>query len=185
MSLLMRAASLLVALGLTTLLTGAAGRPALIDPTLATLVDQAGRQFNFRELRGRPVAVTFIATRCDVSCPLTNAWFAKLQERVKRQHVRAALVTITLDPEYDTPRVMSRAAAFLGADSATWRFASGSVAAVDSLLAAFRVEVGRDAYGIPSIHTNFVYFSTGKVSLHRFRLPRRDSSMRFLVPSPR
>lgn len=140
----------------------AQARPAPVDPVRTVLIDQAGRSFSFAQLQGAPVAVTFVATRCTDACPLIDAWFAKLQARVRKQRIDATLLTITLDPAYDTPRVMAREARALGADPAVWRFATGSVASVDAILGAFRVHPERDEHGIPDIHTTFIYVLSGR-----------------------
>ena len=70
---------------------------------IAALVDQRGTPFTLRGLRGEPVVLAFVATRCSDACPIADAMFAQLA----RRGVRAQFVTITLDPSYDTPFVMS------------------------------------------------------------------------------
>lgn len=128
-----------------------------LDPRRVPLTDQKGSQFTIDGLRGRPIVVTFVATTCDDACPLINAWFARLQRRLLRRHLKATLLSITLDPEFDTPAVMGRLGRTLGADPSVWRFSSGSVDGVRSILRAFRVTMARDARGLPDEHTTFVY----------------------------
>jgi protein SCO1/2 len=161
-------------LAASVLAAGAPSARGALDPTRATLIDQAGRPFSFVQLRGAPVAVTFVATRCTDECPLVDAWFVKAQRQLRRRHVRASLLTITLDPKYDTPRVMAAQARALGADPAVWRFASGSVASVDAILSAFRVHVEPDAHGIPDIHTTFVYILDARGKVADLELPSAD-----------
>src|SRR5688572_11242469 len=64
------------------------------------LTDQTGRTLRLSELRGEPVAVTFIYTRCPIAtaCPLTTTRFAKLDSLLQAQGL-ANLLTITLQPE--------------------------------------------------------------------------------------
>jgi cytochrome oxidase Cu insertion factor (SCO1/SenC/PrrC family) len=157
----------LMVLFLALIVTAAGGSAApAIDPVHATLVDQSGHAFSFAELRGAPVVVTFIATRCRDACPMINAWFMKLQAEVQRRHLKVTLLTITLDPEFDTPKIMASEARALRADARLWKLGSGSVASVDAIMAAFRVHPERDEHGIPDIHTTFVYVlnSQGKVA---------------------
>ncbi len=127
------------------------------DPRDLPLVDQRGSPFTLRQLRGEPVLVTFVATRCSDACPLANAEFARLALRLRGEHVGARLVTITLDPRYDTPFVMAREARALGADPRLWRVASGDPASVQTLMRAFGVVARADAAGIPDEHSTLVY----------------------------
>jgi protein SCO1/2 len=161
-------AAICAALAMTS--TGTPVRGA-VDPVRATLIDQAGHAFSFAQLRGAPVAVTFVATRCKDECPLVNAWFVRLQRELERKHVGAMLLTITLDPRYDTPRVMAAQAQALGANPRVWRFASGSVPSIDAILAAFRVHVEPDEHGIPDIHSTFVYILNPRGKIAAFELP--------------
>jgi cytochrome oxidase Cu insertion factor (SCO1/SenC/PrrC family) len=57
--------------------------------------------------------------------------------QLARRGVRAQLVTISLDPDYDTPFVISRFARALGANSPQWRIATGAPKAIDKVLAGF------------------------------------------------
>jgi protein SCO1/2 len=126
-------------------------------PSAYRLVDQAGATFTLADLRGRPVFVTFVASRCVDACPLVNAIFYQLQERLRHERLRAHLVTITLDPEYDTPFVTAAMARRYAADEPTWRVASGEPRVVRKLMRAFGVEAVKDRAGIPDVHSTFVY----------------------------
>ena len=84
--------------------TGTAKTVAHSEPNL---VDQQGRRFTLTSLIGAPFAVTFVAARCTDACPLIDAQFAMAAQRLQRAKVRARLVTLTLDPQHDTPAVMS------------------------------------------------------------------------------
>jgi protein SCO1/2 len=122
----------------------ASGRGARAQPPADTvLVDQRGTNFTLHELRGKPVVLTFVATRCTDACPIAEAVFAQLV----RRGVRAQLVTISLDPAYDTPFVISRFARILGAASPQWRIATGVPKAIDKVLAGFGVtRLARDEH---------------------------------------
>ncbi len=119
------------------------------------LVDQSGAAFHLRELAGRPAAITFVATRCQDTCPMVNAVFAAVARG--RGSLRARLVTVSLDPRYDTPFVMARYARELRARTPEWRFVTGRPADVAGVLAAFGVVVERGADGIPDAHSDFIY----------------------------
>jgi protein SCO1/2 len=121
------------------------------------LVDQRGAAFFIADLAGRPVVVTFVATRCSDACPIADAMFSRLQSRFRRDGTRAALLTVTLDPAYDSPFVLGRFARAYDADARVWRLASGSRADVHAVMAAFGVVARPDRKGIPDAHTSFVY----------------------------
>ncbi len=107
------------------------------------LRDQRNRPFSFADVRGRVVVVAFVFTRCREAgeCPLTTAKFAQLQARSRGSDV--ALVEVTLDPEYDSPRVLARyAARFVRARDA-WEFVGGEPRNVRALLTRFGVTVRR------------------------------------------
>ncbi len=143
-------AALALLLGLTT--GGNAG--AASDPTRIELVDQGGAHFSLHALRGRPTILTFVASRCGDTCPMSDALF----EHLVQTHVRARLVTITLDPGYDTPFVMAQYARMLNADARSWRVASGSPARVNALLDSLGVDrphvTTKEA---PQVHSTMIY----------------------------
>ena len=121
------------------------------------LQDQAGQRFSLRDLRGAPLVVTFVATRCVDACPIANGVFAKLRAELAARHERATLVTITLDPRYDTPFVMAAQAQRFEAKPAAWRFASGRVDDVGRLMHLLGVASQPDIKGVPEVHSSFVY----------------------------
>jgi len=104
------------------------------------LTDQTGRTLRLSELRGEPVAVTFIYTRCPIAtaCPLTTTRFAKLDSLLKAKGF-GKLLTITVEPERDTPKVLAEYASHLGADPARWKFLTGEPKAVAEVASRFGV----------------------------------------------
>jgi protein SCO1/2 len=126
------------------------------DARLIPLVDQRGAAFRIADLTGKRTAIIFIATRCTDACPIADAEFYRLYTRLRRDG-GARLLTITLDPGYDTPFVMSVAAARFAADPDVWRFASGRPDDLRRLLRAFGVVSKKGEHGVPDVHTTFVY----------------------------
>jgi protein SCO1/2 len=88
-----------------------------------TLKDQNGRSVSLSSLRGRVVVIDFIYTRCPLPevCPRLSATFAYLQKAVPE----AELLSITIDPEYDTPEVLAAYARRWNA-GLRWRFLTGN-----------------------------------------------------------
>ena len=98
------------------------------------LINQDGKRIHLHQYRGKALLLTFIYTRCPLPdyCPLLSRNFAKILEQLRSDPSLAAsthLLSISIDPEYDTPAVLRR----YGLDSAgksspfeRWEFASGS-----------------------------------------------------------
>ena len=94
------------------------------------LTDQQGREVRLDELRGKVLAVNFLYTRCPLPdvCPRLAANFATLQRRFQQDlGNRLMLLSVTVDPDYDTPAVLAEYAKRWGADSLGWRFLTGDV----------------------------------------------------------
>lgn len=135
---------------------------AASNPTRIPLVDQTGTNFRIADLSGSPVVVTFVATRCSDACPIANAVFSRLQSRLAHDRRRAMLLTVTLDPAFDSPFVMARSSHQYDADPSRWRFASGDQGDVRTLMKAYGVTAIPDKHGIPESHSSFVYVLDGK-----------------------
>jgi protein SCO1 len=100
--------------------------------TDAKFVDQNGAPSSLSAYRGHRVAMTFIYTRCPLPefCPLMDRNFAAVQKTLASTPALGdvRLVTVTLDPAFDTPAVLKAYAARLGADPKRWSFLTGDPA---------------------------------------------------------
>jgi protein SCO1/2 len=114
----------------------------------AALVDQNGAQASLAALRGHRVALTFVYTRCPLPdyCPLMDRHFVAVQKRIQSTPALAdvRLITVTLDPEFDTPAVLRAHAERLGADSRVWSFLTGSPDAISAFGTQFDLYVERN-----------------------------------------
>jgi protein SCO1/2 len=97
------------------------------------LTDEGGRAVTPSDLRGNVVAVNFIYTRCPLPdvCPRLSANFAALHRRFGD---RVLLLSVTVDPDYDTPAVLHEYARRWAADPRGWRFLTGDVAGLAAAL---------------------------------------------------
>jgi len=77
---------------------------------------------------GRPVAVNFIFTSCTTICPVMSQTFAQLQEKLGADRDRVRLLSISIDPEQDTPARLAEYAKRFHAGP-EWRFYTGTVEA--------------------------------------------------------
>jgi protein SCO1 len=111
-----------------------------------SLVDEEGRRVTARDFLGRTTFVTFVYTRCPLPefCPAITSRFKQLQAALAKDQAlarKARLLSVTLDPAYDTPAVLKDYARAIGADPARWSFASGDPAEVLKVARAFSVYV--------------------------------------------
>ena len=98
-----------------------------------SLTDQTGQPFTLSSYRGRVVVVNFLYTRCPLAevCPRLAASFASLQRRFAAEMpANLMLVSITLDPTFDTSEVLARYAATMKARADGWRFLTGDTTPV-------------------------------------------------------
>lgn len=96
------------------------------------LIDQNGRPVTKSDLLDRPWVANFIFTRCTRECPMIKSRMQKLREELPAADAR--IVTITVDPKNDTPKVLNRQANALGAKPGDWLFLTGSEEDVYKLL---------------------------------------------------
>jgi len=108
-----------------------------------TLIDQTRQRVALSSLAGKVLAVNFIYTRCALPqfCLRVTNNFGVLQKRFQKELGRdLVLLTITFDPQRDTPDVLASYASQWKADPQTWRFLTGSVNDVRRVCALFGVE---------------------------------------------
>jgi protein SCO1/2 len=111
-----------------------------------TLTNQDGARVTSDTFRGQPFVLTFIFTRCPVLnfCPRISHNFSELQETIKSDPGlvgKARLLSITLDPQFDTPEILKSYAEQQKAESRIWTFATGEPSQIDSLTQSFAVFV--------------------------------------------
>jgi protein SCO1 len=96
-----------------------------------TLTSQDGTPVALADLRGKVVALTFIYTECPDICPLLTQKMVQVQDELGADFgKKIAFVSISLDPEHDTPEVLKDYAQFWGAKPDGWSFLTGSPEAV-------------------------------------------------------
>ena len=93
------------------------------------LVERSGRPVRRSDLEGKIWVASFIFTNCADECPLMSAELTRLQADVAAmEDIR--LVSITVDPERDTPAVLSQYAERFTADPERWLFLTGDKEAI-------------------------------------------------------
>lgn len=105
-----------------------------------TLVRADGRAIDLKsELDdGRAVVMTFIYTACTSICPVITQTLEQLQDKLGPQLSHVHLVSITIDPENDTPAKLREYAAKFGAGP-EWQYYTGTVDETVAAQKAFNV----------------------------------------------
>jgi protein SCO1/2 len=114
-------------------------------PTFA-MHDQRAREITDGTLRGAVSVVDFFFTSCPVSCPRLTSRLADVERRLAARHPdRAAfparLVSISVDPENDTPARLAEYARKYGANDDRWWFLTGDAASLSAVVVqGFKVD---------------------------------------------
>ncbi len=115
------------------------------------LIDQDGNPVQLSSLRGKVVLLDFIYTSCPGPCLFLSRKFSQfkktLGERVGKEVV---LLSVTVDPQHDTPAVLKEYARRYQADTAGWKFLTGTTQAIVSVA----YQYGADYYGEPGKEIN-------------------------------
>ena len=110
--------------------------PAVVDDFL--LKDQNGQEFDSKSLRGEVWVVSFFFTNCPAVCWRMNQALSAFQQT--HPHSTAHFVSITCDPDNDTPEALAKYAEHFKADPKRWTFLTGDIKEIQS--------IGQDAFKI-------------------------------------
>jgi protein SCO1/2 len=106
------------------------------------LVNQDGVKVHLKKLMqgNKPVIVDFIFGTCTTICPILSISFINLQQKLGAASRKVQLVSISIDPEHDTPRVMKEYLKKYRAKPG-WDFLTGSRANIDKVMYAFNAYI--------------------------------------------
>jgi protein SCO1/2 len=127
------------------------GLPVLFDVPSFQLVNQDGKSFTDRDLRGNPYVAMIFFTRCTGPCPMMNGKMSSLQSSGLDPRVR--LVSFSLDPENDTPAVLRQHAREYNADLSRWTFLTGTRPQMFAAAAGLRLAAQQDRPGAEITHS--------------------------------
>jgi protein SCO1/2 len=92
-----------------------------------SLTSQDGGHVTLADFRGKVVAVTFIYTFCTATCPVLTPMMSFVQDQLGPNFgTKIAFVSISVDPERDTPEVLKEYGQAFGANLAGWAFLTGT-----------------------------------------------------------
>jgi protein SCO1 len=122
--------------------------PAIGPAPDFALTSQDGAEATLGSLRGKVVAVAFIYTWCPDICPMLTDKMARVQDALGKDFgTKVAFVSITIDPERDTPAALKEYARSFQANLAGWSFLTGEPAAVLEVAHRYGVAVAKQSDG--------------------------------------
>jgi protein SCO1 len=113
-----------------------------------SLIDQHGSAVSLASLKGKPVLIDFIYTSCASTCPMLTAKMAAIAHQLgPALGADVTIVSISLDPEHDSPAELEKYAQTHNAIGAGWIFLTGPPAKIDQVLALFKMRRDRESDG--------------------------------------
>lgn len=120
-----------------------------------TLVNQDGKRVRLKNIidTDKPVVVDFIFGTCTTICPVLSAGFINLQNRLGADAAKVHLVSITIDPENDNPKVLKEYLQRYRAKPG-WDFFTGSRRDIDLVMRSFGAYIPNKMshYAVTFIH---------------------------------
>ncbi len=171
--------------------SGALCAPDRVEPAPAfALTDHAGRPVSLEELRGRTLLLDFIFTRCSGPCPILTSTHVAAERLLSPDLLgRTRFVSISIDPERDTPQDLAAYATARGADLEHWSFLTGPVAEVEAVVRAYGVGTTRGPDGeLEHVVASFLIDGKGRIVKRYLGLehePTEISADLELLASPR
>lgn len=119
------------------------------------LIDEQGKPIGNADLRGRIWVADFIFTQCAGPCPRMSKRMAELQNFVaSAPNVR--LVSFSVDPERDSPRILKAYGKTYGAKPGLWHFITGNEKAIHELATkGFKLSVESATDTTPILHSTY------------------------------
>jgi len=124
-----------------------------------SLTDQTSQPFGMSELRGKVWIANFFFTQCTATCPQQTLQMTSLQKQLQTDERwnEIQLLSISVDPENDSPEALKKYARQSGADEEHWKFLTGDRAAIWNLSQeGFKLGVGEapDNEEMPLFHSS-------------------------------
>lgn len=118
-------------------------------------------------VEGKIVVVGYIFTNCPDICPLTTNNMRIIQERVNEEGIEnVVFVTVSFDPEYDTPSVLKEYAEIRKLDTSNWIFLTGDKSVTDQVIKDVGVvAVPSDSTEISEDEIMYFYVHTDRVAI--------------------
>ena len=100
-------------------------KPLNWDLETFQFTNQDGKPFGTKDLKGKVWLTDFIFTSCETVCPPMTANMAKLQQKAAEKKLNVDFISFSIDPEVDTPQLLTTFANKFNADFNNWNFLTG------------------------------------------------------------
>ncbi|CAN5403659.1 hypothetical protein BH09VER1_BH09VER1_09400 [soil metagenome] len=131
------------------------GKIAPVPPFSFT--DQYGKRVSNTDLKGKVWVADFIFTRCPGPCPMMTRHMGELNRALGDNAKDVELVSMTVDPDYDTSEVLKKYGERAGATEKRWKFLTGPKAKIDEVITkGLLLPLGQGEDGLPMHSTRFV-----------------------------
>jgi protein SCO1/2 len=122
--------------------------PKIAQAPEFALISQDGAPVKLADYRGKVVAVTFIFTLCADTCPVLTPMMSFVQDQLGANFgEKIHFVSITVDPERDTPEVLKEYAQAFGANLSGWSFLTGTPDAIRDVTRRYGIFAAKTANG--------------------------------------
>ncbi len=125
--------------------------PPLWKAPAFSLVDQNGATFTSDTLKGKVWIATLFFSTCNGPCPMMAMRLAELQEAVNRPDLM--IISISCDPEHDTPQMLQQYAQRNQADPKRWIFLTGKLDEVKAVADGLKLGFEPALKDIPITHS--------------------------------
>jgi protein SCO1/2 len=150
-----------------------------------SLTDQSGKKFSAAELHGKVWVAAFFFTRCRSACPIISHRLRALQKQEDKLGGHVHLVSFSVDPENDTPAVMTAYAKQYHANLSNWSFLTGDYDGIKKLAGDFKMALEGDskkgASGMQLTHASQLGLVDGNMQLRGYYSTKSDADMKKLA----
>jgi protein SCO1 len=151
-----------------------------------TLTRENGQSYGKKDLEGQVWVAAFMFTRCPTVCPRITQRMREVQSAAQKKQIPLTLVSFSVDPEYDTPEILTRYAAAQNVDLANWRFLTGDYALIQKtaekgfkLALEGKADAAAEHYGIS--HGSHLVLVDGQARIRGYYRSSDDQEMARLV----
>jgi protein SCO1/2 len=140
-----------------------------------SLTDENGQQISEAILAGKTSVVDFFFTRCQGPCPQMSERLSSLQKQLPKG---VSILSISMDPSYDTPEVLKEYGQKFSADFTRWHFLTGKTEVIVHLATeVFHLAAGEE----PDMHSTRFMLVDGRARIRGYYDSTDDEAMRKLV----
>jgi protein SCO1/2 len=135
----------------------ASALPRLEQAPSFSLTSQDGKTVTEAVLKGKVTVLNFIFTRCMGPCPRMSAQMGHLNQALGPKLEDVQLISVSVDPEHDTPAVLAEYGQRFGAEPGRWKLLTGPTDQIHNVMVkGFLLPLGTDKDGMPAHSTRFV-----------------------------